>query len=73
MQKGFTRKWHCDKITVYVNKEGGSFEMKKMIIRITEIMSSAFAACGYDASYGTVTVSNGSVAMGAYASAVFLQ
>ena len=43
---------------MYVNKEGGSFEMKKMITRITEIMSSAFAACGYDASYGTVTVSN---------------
>ncbi|MBO4628055.1 MAG: arginine--tRNA ligase [Lachnospiraceae bacterium] len=32
--------------------------MKKIITRITELMSAAFADCGYDASYGTVTVSN---------------
>ncbi|MBO4766505.1 MAG: arginine--tRNA ligase [Lachnospiraceae bacterium] len=32
--------------------------MKKIITQISEIMSRAFADCGYDAEYGAVTVSN---------------
>ena len=57
-EKGFTRGRGCDKITVYVKAEGEWTKMKKIITRITELMSAAFVACGYDAGYGTVTVSN---------------
>ena len=32
--------------------------MKKILDALSELVGEAFAACGYDASYGKVTVSN---------------